>query len=50
MGPEEPELRALLQGDHAPGEYDPQAVRGTSIRLDGDGECPHCLRPRRLRG
>lgn len=46
QAPEEKDpLRRLAQQDHVPGEYDPGAVRPTSIRLDGDGECPHCRRP-----
>lgn len=38
-------VRGLLQGDHTPGEYDPQAVRSTGIRLDAAGACPRCRRP-----
>ncbi|MBK8725946.1 MAG: hypothetical protein IPL96_07770 [Holophagaceae bacterium] len=46
MEPEERDpLRARVQAEFQPGEFDPKAVRPTSIRLDGDGDCPHCRRP-----
>ncbi|MFN8012079.1 MAG: hypothetical protein U0P81_11835 [Holophagaceae bacterium] len=38
-------LHRLVQQDHAPGAYDPDAVRSGSIGLGGDGECPRCRRP-----
>jgi hypothetical protein len=38
-------LGRLAQQAAPPGEFDPDAVRATSIRLDQDGECPQCRRP-----
>ncbi len=46
LEPEVPDpLRRAVQQDFKPGEFDPDAVRPGSIRLDDEGECPSCRRP-----
>ena len=42
---DETPLRGLLQNDHTPGTFDPDAVRTTAIRLNVAGACPRCRRP-----